>query len=139
MPDQQFRTTSGALVEATAAQARLANSEIHLLQAKDGVDPGSTLAFLEAREADYDGYDFIVMATWNPPVLGSTSGYVTYGPQVTFRWVFDTAAKGNAIWGYWVQTAGGVLIDVVIYGDSKQMSGPGNAIIETCMEFFPAR
>lgn len=139
MPDSQFRTASGALVEATAAQARMANSTIHLLKDVDGVTPGSSLTYLEAREADYDGYAPITMATWNAPILGATSGYLTYGPQVSFLWVFDTDAVGNSIKGFWTQTAGGALMDIVIFGDPFAMQGPGNAIVQTPVQVFPAR
>lgn len=138
MPDTQYRTSSGALIEATAAQARMANSEMHLLQNADGITPNSPLTLLESKEADFDGYAPETMATWNAPILGSTSGWLTYGPQVTFLWTFATGV-GNSIVGYWTQTAGGDLIDVVLYGDPRAMQAPGNAIVETPVQVFPAR
>lgn len=139
MPDSQFRTASGALIEATAAKTRMANSEIHLLKAIDGVTPGSNLAYLEAREADYDGYAAITMVAWNDPILGTTSGYLTFGPQVTFRWTFVADGVGNSVLGYWTQTAGGDLMDVVIFADGQAMQGPGNAMVLTPVQVFPAR
>lgn len=137
MADIQFRTDSGSLIEADAAQTRMVNSEMHLLKAVDGISKSSVLSYLEAREADFDGYAPQTMATWNDPILGPSTGWMIYGPQVTFLWVFDTLGTGNNVMGYWTQTAGGDLIDVVIWDTPRVMVGTGNAIVETPVEIFP--
>jgi hypothetical protein len=132
------RTQAGALLEATAAQARLANSTLHQFQQGWNPTPSSLAADFAAHEADYDGYAAITLTAWAAPVLAPGSGWMTFGPQSTFRWVFDTDAVGNAIAGYWVQTAGGVVTDYVIYDEAKMMQGPGQSDTQTPVEVFPA-
>ena len=116
----------------------MVNSTIHQFKFGFQPTPSTPLSSYEAQEADYDGYSAITMATWADPVLAPGSGYMTFGPQVTFRWTFDTDAIQNAIGGYWVQTAAGVVTDYVIYDAAKPMQGPGQSDTQTPVEVFPA-
>lgn len=136
MPDTQVRLSTGSLLEAQAAVTRLAESVIHLLGSAVGLTKNSTLAQLEALEATYDGYAPITMATWNAPILGATSGWLIYGPQVSFLYDFSVGIQ-NAIAGYWVETAGGVAVDLVLYATTVPMGANGQALVITPVEVFP--
>jgi hypothetical protein len=137
MAGSQFRAASGALIEAAAAQARLANSTMHLFKASYTPPGDVILSSLVANEATFDGYAPATMAAWAAPVLAPVSGWLTFGPLVVFRWVFSVG-NVDVIGGYWIQDAGGNLIDVVIYNSPKSMTGVGMSIEETPTEVFPS-
>jgi len=137
MPDISALSLSGALVQATAGQARNANSVLHLFKAPFAPTPTTTKAEFEAQECDYDGYAPLTIATWSAPVLAGT-GYMTYAPTQTFPWTLDTDAVGNQVGGHWLETAGGVLLDYSIYDPSIPCQGPGQAVIKTPIEVYPA-
>lgn len=132
------RTQAGANLEAVAAQARLANSTIHQFTFGWNPSPTSTITEFQENEALYDGYAAITMAAWNDPVLAPSSGWMTFGPQVTFRWSHVASDVTDAVGGYWIQTAGGVVTDYVIYDTMKPMNGPGASDTQTPVEVFPA-
>lgn len=116
----------------------MVNSTLHQFQQGWVPTPSSSAADYAANEADYDGYAAITLATWSAPVLAPGSGWMTFGPQSTFRWTFNVDAVGNSIGGYWVETAGGVVTDYVIYDTAKPMQGPGQSDTQTPVEVFPA-
>lgn len=134
---QQFLSLAGALVQATERQAFLANSVMHLFKFGFQPQPNVTLAELLAQECDFDGYAAATLTAWNTPVLAPGSGYMTYGPQTTFLWTHVADDVGNTVGGYFIVDSNGDLADVVVYGDGKPMTGPGQAVIETPVEIFP--
>lgn len=134
----QFRSLAGALVEAAAAQTRLVNSVLHQFKSPFAPTPSTTLVELLAQECNYDGYAPAALAAWNAPVLAPDSGYMIYGPQVTFVWAHVAADVGNSVGGTFLVDAAGNLIDVVIYPVAVPMSGPAQADIVTPVELFPA-
>lgn len=137
MPTTASRTNAGALLSATAAQAALANSVIHQFKINNTPNPNWTLAQFQAAECAYDGYAPITLVAWGAPVLAPGSGWMTIGPQVTFRWTFATGVT-DAVGGYWVETAGGVVTDYVIYNQMVAMGGPGASDTQTPVEVYPA-
>lgn len=140
MPDIQALSLNGARVIATANQARLANSVLHLWKKTDPdflPSPTTPLSAFTANECDFDGYAPLTIATFGAPVLLNAS-WATYAPTQTFRWTLDTDAVGNAVWGWYLVTSGGELMDYAIYGSSQPCQGPGQAVIVTPIEITPA-
>lgn len=137
MPDTNALSLSGALVQATAAQARNANSVISLFKAGFLPSAASVKADFEANECDFDGYAPKTIATWNAPVLAGV-GYMTYAPTQTFLWALDTDAIGNMVGGHWIETAAGVLLEYSVYDPAVPMQGAGQAVIKSPLEVYPA-
>lgn len=126
----QALSLTGALIIATANQARNALSTLHLFKAPFLPSPTTTKDQFLAQEADYDGYAPITLTAWGAPVLLG-QGYATVGPQATFRWALETDAVGNSIAGWFFLTAAGDLIGYSVFGTPQSMSGPGQAIVTT--------
>lgn len=137
MADQNYASLNGALVEATAAQARMANSVMHLFKQGFIPAPTSVLADFQAQEADFDGYAAKTIATFADPVLAGT-GYMTYGPAQTFAWSHVADDVGNQIGGHWLETAGGELIGYTVYDPTIPVQGAGQAVIKTPILVYPA-
>lgn len=137
MPDISYLSLTGASVEATAAQARMANAVCRLFKSGFVPSPLSTKEDFEAVECDFDGYAPATIATWHAPVLAGT-GYMTYAPAQTFPWTHDTDDVGNAVGGYWIETAGGDLISYTVFNPARPAQGPGQAVIVTPVLVFPA-
>lgn len=139
MPNFSGLSLNGAKVIATANQARLANSVLHLFKQDPAFNPTITtpLADFNAFEADFDGYAAATIAAWGAPVLLGAA-WATYAPTQTFRWVLDTDAVGNSIGGWYLVTAGGELMDFGIYDPPLPITGAGQAIIVTPIEITPA-
>ena len=139
MADQQFRSLEGAKTDAAAKKTALAASVLHLF--KSGFIPnGSTpLADYTAQECDYDGYAAKTIATWGDPVLSPGSGYLIYAPQQTFTWALDADAVGNIVGGTYLVTAGGKLMDVVIFETPVPLQGVDQALVVTPIEVFPTQ
>ena len=139
MPNFSGLSLNGAKVIATANQARLAASVLHLFKQNPAFNPTitTTLAEFNANEADFDGYATKTIATWGTPVLLGAA-WATYAPTQTFLWELDTDAVGNAIGGWYLVTSGGELMDYGIYDPPIPVSGEGQAVIVTPIEITPA-
>lgn len=137
MADQSAISLSGALVEATAAQTRMAASVMKLFKAGFLPSPTSVVADFNAQECDFDGYASKTIATWAAPVLAGT-GYMTYAPAQTFTWSHVADDVGNQVGGHWIETAGGDLIGYTVYDPTIPCQGPGQAVIKTPVLVYPA-
>lgn len=137
MPDISYLSITGAFVEADAAKTRMANAVCKLFKQGFVPSPTSTKADFEANECDFDGYASKTIATWSTPVLAGT-GYMTYAPTQTFAWSHVADDVGNAVGGYWLQTAGGDLISYTAFDPARPAQGPGQAVIVTPVLVFPA-
>jgi hypothetical protein len=137
MPDQTSLSLAGALVQATANQARMANSVMHLFKVGFNPSASSTLADFLAAECDFDGYAPATIAAWGAPVLAGVA-WATYAPTQTFRWTHVADDVGNAVGGHFLVTAAGDLMDFSIYDPSVPAQGPGQAVIKTPIEITPA-
>ena len=130
MPDSAALSLTGANVEAAAAKTRMAASIASLFQAGFNPTPNSLKIDFEAEEADYDGYAPVTIATWSDPILAG-DGWMTFAPTQNIPWVFDADAVGNAIGGYWLETAGGVVIGYGVFDPARAVTGPGMSVIFT--------
>jgi hypothetical protein len=138
MADSSALSLSGARAEAAAGKTRLAASVLHLFKADGFVPtPTSVLADFAAHEADFDGYAPLAIATWSDSVLAGV-GYAIYAPTQTFPWVLAVDAVGNQIGGWYLVTAGGVLIAYAIFDPSRPVMGPDQAVITTPTDVYPA-
>lgn len=137
MPDSSALSLTGAFVEADAAKTRMAMSVMSLFQYGFVPTPTSIKADFELHECDFDGYEPATIATFATPILAGV-GYATYGPTQTFPWTLDTDAVGNQVGGFWLETAGGVLIGYTIFDPSIPAQGPGQAVVKTPILVFPA-
>lgn len=137
MPDVSALSLTGAKLEATAAQTRLAASVLHLFKSGFVPTPTTLKAEFDANECDYDGYAPLTIATWNAPKLAGV-GYAIYAPTQTFSWVFDVDAVGNQVGGAWLETAAGDVYQYTIFDPTRPIQGPDQAIITTPTDIYPA-
>lgn len=137
MNDQSFLTMTGANLEATAAQAAMANCVMHLFKQGFNPTPQTPLADFLTNEADYDGYAPITIAAWGAPVLAGLA-WAIYAPTQTFRYVDAGDSVANMIAGYFLVTAGGVLKSYTVFGSAVPMATNGQAVIKTPIEVYTA-
>lgn len=139
MPNINALSLNGARIIATANQARLANSVLHLFKTNPTFFPSitTTKAEFDANEADFDGYTAAVIASWGAPVLLGAA-WATYAPTQTFRWALDTDAVGNSISGWYLVTASGELMDYGVFDPPISVSAPGMAVLVTPIQVTPA-
>jgi hypothetical protein len=132
------RTAKGANIEALAAQVRLVNAKVRLFQSGFVPNPQSPAADYIASECDFDGYAPVVLAAWLGPVLGPTSGWMIVAPLALFIWATTGANVGNQVGGWWIESAGGDVIDYGRYQNPLPMVGEGNVTAISAVEVFPA-
>jgi hypothetical protein len=119
---------AGALAIAEAIQTLLAGSDLHLFQSGSvSLTPSTTLAELDAVEADFTGYAVITIAAWLDPLLNPLGGAsIECGTQQ-----FAIAAPytvSNVIQGWYLTETGG---DLICAGDFPQpvaLVGAGDGI-----------
>lgn len=128
---------NGAKIIATANQARLANSVLHLFKAPFLPSITTTKADFLAQECDFDGYAPATIAAWGAPVLLGPA-WATYAPTQTFRWSLVTDAIGNMVGGWFLVTSGGELMDYAVFDPATPCQGPGQAVVTTPIEITPA-
>lgn len=137
MADTSQLSLSGALVEATAAQTRMATGKMHLF--KSGFFPTSAnvLADFTAQECDFDGYAAVTFTSWNAPVLAGT-GYMIYAPTQTFAYVDGSTHIGNSVGGYWLEDTTGDLVGFTTFDPAEPCTANGQAVIRTPTLLYPA-
>jgi len=112
----QFITPfSGARNIADLVKTDSVNAIISLF--KFGFNPTvSTLkAELEANECDFDDYVTKVIAAWTGPTLAPSPGYQLNGGLV--QWIVLTNVVTNIVGGYWIENAGGEVLQIVKFDD----------------------
>ncbi len=133
----QALSITGANAIAAANKTRNAMSVLHLFKSPFLPSPTTALAEFTSNECDYDGYAAITLTVWNDPILLGL-GWATMGPTSTFRWEHDTADVGNSVGGWYLVTAGGVLIAYSVFDPPQSMTGPGQAIVTTPIQITQA-
>lgn len=131
-----FFPNESCFTRATAEQTVLALSEIHLF--KSGYVPtvDTTIADLEAQEADYTTYAAAVITAWLAPIKSSAGGAQITAATNQFS-LAATPAAGNTIGGYWIQLAGGDLYLVRQFDDPQAMLAAGDGFDVTPTVIFP--
>lgn len=119
-------TTLGALQLGTYLAADLADAEVHLFQVDViSITPNTTLAELEAIEADFTGYAPATVATWIGPMLAPITGAMVQSPTLEFG-IDAPYTVPNNIMGWWLQDSLGNLLMIGTPPDPVPMVGPGN-------------
>lgn len=107
-----FVPKQGLMADAAEWKAALAGAKVRLF--KDGeitLTAGTTLAELNAAEADYDGYVAagIAITAFNDPIALSGNRAAVVGETVQFNYVDDTGHVANDIAGWYLVDSDGVL------------------------------
>lgn len=137
MPDTSALSLNGAKVQATAAQARNANSVLHLFKQGLAPTPTTSLATFLDNECDFAGYSAITIATWNAPFLLGAA-WATSAPAQYFRYNSGSGSTNNTVGGWFLVLSGG---DLTIYGTfdpARNMSGDGMVVVVEPVEAFVA-
>lgn len=98
---------AGARENADERQAVYANMVVHLYQSTLVPSITTTLAELNAAEADFSGYATETMVAWFDPIFAPASGYLIQSPQVQFAFDSGLGAVTNTVGGaYFVDATG---------------------------------
>ena len=138
MPDQIVVTMNSAFIQATAAQARNANSVLHLWKF-GSLNPNVTTPLTDFTEAecDFDGYAALTIATWVVPFLAGQA-WGTAAPRQYFRWEHVLDDVGNDVGGWYLVTAGGQLLDFGVFDPPQGAAGVGQVVPVEPTEIFVA-
>lgn len=131
-----FYPNSSAIDQAATMQTDLALSVVKLF--KDGFAPNATttVAELDAQEADYTTYAAKTITAWGDPILSSAGGAQITAPTVQFTLAADPAV-GNAIGGYWIEKAGGEVVLIRQFDTPVAMTAANQGITLTPTLIFP--
>lgn len=134
----QFYPNSSTIVIAGLVQDELALSKLRLFQ--EGFVPSiaTTRAELVAAEADYTGYPAggVEVTAWLDPILNPIGGASIDMPTEQFA-AAAPYTVGNTIGGYWIETAGGVLIVVGTFATPIPIGAAGQGFPMTLTLVFP--
>lgn len=120
-----FYPNAGQMWLAGITKTALANSVVSLFQNTITPTVLTTKAELEAAEADYDGYAAKTVTAWGDPFLGS-QGAAIQMPIQQFQPTGSTTP--NLINGAWIETAGGVLVAIIVFPATVTMGSTSDAI-----------
>lgn len=119
---------AGALWLAGIVQTALAASEIHLFQSTMAeLTPATTLAELQAEEADFTGYAAETIAAWFDPLLNPLGGASIESGLVQFA-IAAPYTVPNVVSGWWIEEAGGDLVCAGNFSVDKSLVGAGDGI-----------
>lgn len=131
MPDTQLYTREGASAKATVTKTTLALSKLRFFKSTLVVSQFTTKDQLEAAECDFDGYTAggYTLTAWTGPawfagggaVITSPLTVVAYGPA-------GDPPVGNAVGGWWIETAAGAVWTVGQYDPPRLLQVVGDAI-----------
>jgi hypothetical protein len=117
---------SGQQWLAGKVRTALAASKIRLYQSSINPTENTTLAELEAAEADYDGYAEITITNFGA-VFQSPLGAAIQMPSVQFQGT-DPMVVTNNIGGAWIEDSTGALVNIIGFPEAKAMSSPLDAL-----------
>ena len=124
------------LSTATAVAALYANATMHLLQGNVAFNELTTIANLQAEEADYGGYGNVALVTIPPPFPDSINGGASFMVPTTNFQVAGNSTVGNNIVGGWVQNANGTQLLMAWQSAAWSMQNPLNALPVECLLNF---
>jgi len=126
-----FYPPSGGQRIAALVKTEVALSKLHLFKADFTPSPLVTLAEMDLHEADYDGYTAggETVTAFAGPIIDPLNGYAIYSGTKLFSFV----AAGpdpitNTIGGWYLETAGGVLLAVESFPGSVPMQQAGQGV-----------
>jgi len=121
-----FYPLTATLWLAALVQTALAGSKMRLFQNSIVPTINTTIAELEAAEADFTGYTEETMAAFFAPYLGTTGANIN-SPLVQF----DSAAPytvTNVIGGAWIEDSTGKLVSVIVFPEAVGMGAVGRSL-----------
>lgn len=129
MPVPLLYPNSGALWLAALVATALVDSVVSLFQGGGEVPLSgtTTLAELEAVEADYTGYAPIDVAAFLDPLLATAGGATIRSPLMQ-PMIESPYTTPNTIQGWWLETTGGELVCAGDFPAPKGLVGPGDGI-----------
>lgn len=126
---EDFVSTVLAAYGTNPAAALVPSPEMHLIQSPGGsFTPDSLPADFAAVEADYDDYAALALTAMTIANLGGNVRGVT--GSATFNVTTDPPVVVNTIFGYWIETAGGVVAyELFPVGERTPMAVAGDKLI----------
>lgn len=126
-----FVPKQGLMQDAADWQAELAGAKVRLF--KDGeitLTAGTTLAELNAAEADYDGYTAlgIEITAFNDPIAIAGNRVAVVGETVQFNYVDGVGHVANDIAGWYLVDTNGVLRGAGMLPDVVTLAGNTDGI-----------
>ena len=133
MPDTTQFSLSGCKATCDLLQTALANSVLHLYKfGSFNPTPTTALADFTAQECDFDGYAEITIVTYPDPFLLGTA----WALETQQRFDFDSGSPesgGNQVGGWYLVTAGGLLIEYGTFDGGRPAQADGQAIFVTAV------
>lgn len=119
-------TIPGRLVLGADIQTLLAASKLKLFQ--NDILPDQSTPKSALVEATYSGYAAATLTAWGDPYTDTVNGGVSLtAPSHQFA-TADPTTVTNTVYGYWLETAGGDLIQVGRFDSPLAMIEPFAAI-----------
>lgn len=125
-----FFTNPSTFDQATALKTALALSVVRLFKSGFTPQASTTLAELEAQEADYDDYASQTITAWLAPMNSPFGGTQITAPTVEFVCTADQVVS-NSIGGYWIEKAAGAVVLVRQFDDPVSMANANDGLTLT--------
>jgi hypothetical protein len=110
VPDNQLYTQEAATIKATGIKTALALSKLRFTKEGLVITQFTTIAQLEANEADFDGYTAggYTLTAWTGPLKADVGGAVITSPLVNVAYgPAGDPPVTNSIGGWWIEDAAG--------------------------------
>jgi hypothetical protein len=125
MPSKYLLT--GAIDQADAIKTAYAGAVLSLFKETFNIQPTTTKAELEAIECDFTGYAVETIAAWLGPMLAEGSGAQIWSGSVLFESAPPYTTQ-NTVYGWWLETAGGIAIMAGTFPNPISMGSVGQAL-----------
>lgn len=125
---QLFYPLSSTQAQAAMQSTRLTGGKVRLW--KSGFTPtfSTTIAELNAVEADYDGYPAggVTLPSFTAPIMSPGQGSYITGPVVQFQFAGGGSNNTNLIGGFYLVAADGTLWVICQFPDPIPMQEPSH-------------
>lgn len=125
---------SGAEADITLVKASLVNSVVSLFNETLTPTQTTTKGELEAAEVTHTDYAPKTIAAFAGPYLASVPGYAINSPVQ--QWIVSTPGEEQLVGGYWIETAGGVVHDIVQFDAPIPFQLVGQVVQFVCEEIM---
>ena len=134
-----LRTNAGALALGTREKTAMAASVLKLFKTNIALGINTVVADLTAAEADFDGYAAITVTNMLAPVYDPAGGVSIESGTQQFAYVDGDDHITNTIYGWWHETAAGVLLSCASFDDPIPMAVNGQGIPLNVKYLFAAQ
>lgn len=133
-----FFPLSTCALQAGERRTALAASVVKMFKSSLVPTESTTVAELDAAEADFDGYAAVTLTTWGAPILGPVSGYAIYSPGFQFSSGAPNTTQ-NDIGGLYLVDSGGALRAITTFEQPLPMGAVGQGYVDRLVEYFPTQ